>query len=119
MIIKFKNIKKSCVFFVVPGNGQVLLGMPDTAALKLINVNIDSIQAEEAECKTNTGDVRESNRTQEMHVMEKGCTNMDMDSKIKHSANGQNYKDNVNKVTNYFLSSPNVEADKRKSIEMM
>ena len=103
---------------MVPGNDQALLGMPDTAALKLINVNIDSIQAEAAECKTNTGNVRESNRTQEMHVVEKGCTNMDADSKIKHSINGQNYKDNVNRVTNFFLSSPNVEADKRKSIEM-
>ena len=51
VIIKFKNIKKRCVFFVVPGNGQTLLGMPDTAALKLININIDSIQAEKAECK--------------------------------------------------------------------
>ena len=25
VIIKFKNIKKHCVFFVVPGNGQTLL----------------------------------------------------------------------------------------------
>ena len=43
-----------CVF-VVPRNGQVLLGMPHTAALKLISINIDSIQAEVAECKTNIG----------------------------------------------------------------
>ena len=28
--IKLKNITKRCTFFVVPGNGQVLLGMPDT-----------------------------------------------------------------------------------------
>ena len=53
VVIKFKNIKKTCVFFVVPGNGQALLGMPDTAALKLININIDSIQVEVVECKTN------------------------------------------------------------------
>ena len=83
MLIKLKNIEKRCVFFVVPGNGKVLLGMPDTEALKLINVNIDSIQVEAAECKTNTGDMRESSRTQEMHVVEKGCTNTDVDSKIK------------------------------------
>ena len=44
--IKFKNSKKCCVFFVVPGNGQVLLRMPDIAALKIHNLNIDSIQAE-------------------------------------------------------------------------
>ena len=53
--------------------------MLDTAALKLINMNIDSIQAEVAQCKTNTGNMREANITQEMHVVEKGCTNMDAD----------------------------------------
>ena len=105
--------------FVVLGNGQALLGMPDTAALKLINVNIDSIQAEVAECKTNTSDIRESNIEQEMHTVEKGCTNTDADSKIKQGANSQSGKDNANKITNYFLSSPNVEADKRKSIKLM
>ena len=51
--------------------------MPDTAVLKLINVNIDSIQAEVAECKTNTGDMRKSNITQETHVGEEGCANTD------------------------------------------
>ena len=40
------------MFFVVPGNSQALLGMPDTAALKLINIYIDSIQAKVAEYKT-------------------------------------------------------------------
>ena len=50
--IKFKNSKKHCVFFVVPGNGQVLLGMPDIAALKTLNLNIDSIWAELGSCKT-------------------------------------------------------------------
>ena len=65
------------MIFVVPRNGQSLLGMPDTAAIKLININIDSIQAEVAECKINKGDARESNRTQEMHVVEKGCANTD------------------------------------------
>ena len=44
VIIKFKSLKK-CVFFVVAGNSQVLLGMPDTAALNMINFNMDSIQA--------------------------------------------------------------------------
>ena len=36
-IIRFKNFKKKCVFFVVPGNGQALLGLPDTVALNIIN----------------------------------------------------------------------------------
>ena len=41
--IKFKNFNKQCMFFVVPENGQALLGMPDTAVLNIINLNIDSI----------------------------------------------------------------------------
>ena len=49
--IQFKNITKRCMFIVVPGNGQGLLGMPDTMALNLINLNIDSIQTVAAECK--------------------------------------------------------------------
>ena len=32
-----KKNKKRCMFFVVPGNRQALLGMPDTVALNLIN----------------------------------------------------------------------------------
>ena len=41
--------------YVVPGKGQVLLGMPDTAALNIINLNNDSIQAEVISCKINRG----------------------------------------------------------------
>ena len=39
--------------------------------------------------------------------------------KIRHSANGQNHQENVNKVNNYFFSSANEEVDKRKGIELM
>ena len=39
------------MFFVVPGNGQVLLGMPDTVVLNILNLNIDSIQVEVVSCK--------------------------------------------------------------------
>ena len=68
--------------FVVLANGQVLLGMPDTAALNIITLNIDSIQTEIASCKTN--------REQEMHTMAEGCTNMDTGEINKQDANGQN-----------------------------
>ena len=44
--VEFKNSKKYCAFFVVLGNSQALLGMPDTAALNILNLNIDSIQAQ-------------------------------------------------------------------------
>ena len=36
VIINYKNNKNKHEFFVVPGNGKVLLGMPDTAALHII-----------------------------------------------------------------------------------
>ena len=57
--INFKDIKKRCMFFVVPRNGQMLLGMPDTAALQIININIDSIQAAKKECNINIGNAKE------------------------------------------------------------
>ena len=49
--------------------------MSDTAALKIINLNIDSIQAVKEECNTNIGNARESNTTQKVHMVEKSCTN--------------------------------------------
>ena len=54
--------------------------MPDTAALKVINVNIDSIHVagtQKEECNTNIGDDKESNTRLEAHVVKEGCTNMD------------------------------------------
>ena len=91
--IKFKNIMKRCIFFVVPGNGQALLGMPDTMTLNLINLNIDLIQTLAAECKTN--------KEQETHTGIEVCRNTnttrDEDSKnnnasvdIKQDTNSHN-----------------------------
>ena len=111
VVIKFKNIKKTCALFVVPGNGQVLLRMPDTAALKLININNDSIQAETLECKTN--------REKEFYAVEKGCANTDADLKAKEGTKSQNCQNNANKTINYFFWSSNADADKRKSRELM
>ena len=105
--IKFKNSKKHCVFFVVLGNGQALPGMPDIAALKMLNLNIDSIQAEIGSCKTN--------REQETHKVTEGCTNINTVGVIKQTANGQIQS---NKLINYFYSSKNTEADKRESDAM-
>ena len=62
--INFKDNKKRCDFFVVAGNGQALLGMPDTIPLKIINKNIDSIQTVKEECNPNIGDAKESNTKQ-------------------------------------------------------
>ena len=88
-------------------------------ANRLCSGTIDSIQAAKQECNTNIANAMESNTTQEMHVAEKNCTNMDADSKVNNSVNSHNDSNNVNTLTNYFLSLSNVEADKRKSIELM
>ena len=37
VIIEPKCNRKKCQFFVVPGNGQALLGMPDIDAVQIIN----------------------------------------------------------------------------------
>ena len=87
--------------------------MPDTAALNIINLNIDSIQAEIASCKTN--------REQEVQAMAEGCTNMDTGEINKQDANGQNdqnVSNNSNNSVNYFFSSSNIMADKKQSSEM-
>ena len=62
---QIQNFNKQCVFFVVPGNGQALLRMTDTAALNIINLNIDSIQKEIRNYKANRG--------QEMHTVTDDC----------------------------------------------
>ena len=91
-------------FFVVLGNGQVLLSMPDIAALKILNLNVDSIQAEVGSCKTD--------REQETHKVTEDCTNINTVGVIKQTANSQIQS---NKLINYFYSSKNTEADKRES----
>ena len=106
--IKFKYFKKKCVFFVVPGNGQALLGMPDTVVLNIVNVNIDSIKKEIGECKTNRG--------QEIHADTEDCTNKDAHSTAKQDGNGQQHQEI--KLINYFYSSNNTDADKSKSTAM-
>ena len=101
------NSKRHCVFFVVLGNSQALLRMPDIAGLNILNLNIDSIQVEVVSCKTN--------REQETHKVAEGCTNVNTVEIIKQIANCQIQS---NKLINYFYSSKNTEADKRESDAM-
>ena len=120
--IKFKNLKKRCIFFVVPRNGQVLLGMTDMAVLNIINLNIDSIQAVSPECKTN--------RRQEMHAYiencinksatrHKGYKNNNTGGINKQDTNGQSDPSDPNMSINYFYSFNNVDVVKRSSSAMM
>ena len=81
--------------------------MPDMAALNILNLNIDSIQAQEANCRTN--------REQETHKVAKDCTNTNTAGIIKQKSNGQNQS---TKLINYFFSSKEPEAEKRWSDQM-
>ena len=92
VIIDYKNNRKKCEFSVVLGNGQVLLGMPDTAALNIINVNIDSIEAEGTQrenCKTNISNAKTFNVKQEAHGAGEYHTNTDDGLKILTMTMGQ------------------------------
>ena len=109
--IQQKNITQLGTCAVIIKLKNVLLGMPDMAALNIINLNIDSIQAEVAECTTNI--------RQEMQIVSKGCAKMATDDLTTQNTNSQNGQANTNKSINYFLSSDNVDADKRKSSAMM
>ena len=85
--------------------------MPDTAALQIINLNIDSIQLEMAGCKTNI--------KQEIHTVIKGCTNTGAGVNTMQDINGQNNQSNTIKSINYFFSLANIDEDKRKSSDMI
>ena len=97
---------KICVFFVVPGNGQALLRMPDTTVLNIINLNIDSIQAEITKCK---------NKQRTGNTCCFGGLYRDTEVINKQDANGQNDQNKSNKSINYFHSSKDTDADKRKN----
>ena len=88
-----------------------MLGMSDATFLNIINLNIDSIQAEIAEGKTKT--------RQEVQTVLEGCTNRGTDAITKQDANGQKDQGATNKQINYFFFSNNTDGDKRKSKEMM
>ena len=107
VIIDYKDNTKKCEFFVVPRNGQLLLGMPDTVALKIISIKIDSIEAAsmwKEECNTNIGDAKESDTRQKAHVAKESCTNMDEDLKGTNNVNRSSNNTSKHTLTNYFLS---------------
>ena len=121
VIINYRDNKNKCEFFVVPRNGEVLLVMPDTAALNIINVNIDSIESasmQKDNYSTNINDTKYPNTKQETCEVKESCANTDEDLKSTNNANGSNSNTNPNTLINHFLSSPNIEIDKRKSIEL-
>ena len=112
VIIENKYNRKRYQFFVVPVNAQALLGMPDTDALQIININIDSIHVdaedvENSEWYINTSTTHESNTKQETSGAAKCCANTDSISKSTNNSTKSMVNTNENKPIKYFLSGPN------------
>ena len=82
--------------------------MPDPTSLDIIKVNIDSIQVEMLKGKTNN--------KQGMQANADSCTNMKRDAMNKQDANIQKDQDMPINPINYFASSRNIDADKRKAL---
>ena len=110
--IEFKDVTKHCVFFVVLGNSQVLLGIPDTMMLNIINVNFDSIQAEAVECRTNTKQEVEQDMKQHTSKVPNAVIN------TTQTPNGQIDSNNSNVVIDYFYSSQDTSGNKKDSAVM-
>ena len=92
----------------------MLFGMPDTAVLNIINVNIDFIEAagtKKENFNTNISNAKTSNVKQETYGAKESCTNTDEDLKNSNNVNGLDSNTNTDRLTNYFLSSPNIEID--------
>ena len=115
-----------CKFFVVPGSGQALLGMPDIAMLNIININCTTIVTHGANstnnCSTNTAIHQSSshiqhytNRMQEADRVEKGYANTDIISERYQISQWLLIKNNS---INHFLQGPNQDNDKRASAEI-
>ena len=95
--------------------------MQDTDELQIININIDSIDAEDvgdSEQNINTGTVQESNTKQETHGTVKCCANTDSNSKSTNNGTKSMVDATLNKPIKYFLVGPSCDTDQRKSVEL-
>ena len=98
--------------------------MPDIDALQIININIYSIDAEDAginEQNINTSATQEANTKQETHGAAKCCANTDSISNSTNNSTKSMVDTNAykqNKPTKYFLSGPGYDTDKKKSAEL-
>ena len=95
--------------------------MPATDVIQIININIDSIDAEDmgnSEWNINTGPTQESNTKQETDGALKCCANTDSISKSTNNSTKSMVNTNADKPTKYFLSGPSCDTDNRKSAKL-
>ena len=117
-----------CKFFVVPGNGQALLGMPDMDTFSIIKINCYTIGTHRNDsadnCSTKTTTLQSSKHTQHYTSMmqdvdraEKSCTNMNAISKFANKYKPR-FIDKEPNTISYFLPGPDQDNDKRDSVEI-
>ena len=113
--IEHKNKNEMCKFFVVLGNGQALLGIPDIDMLYTINVNIHSIGTEHDggsdNCCTNKAAAHSTDTTQEANKAEKCYTNTDSISKSGNTDKPM-INNKLSNTTDCFLPGPSCDSDK-------
>ena len=96
------------------------MGLPDTDVFKIININIDSKEAEVAknkECHTNMKAVQGFHIEQEKDRRWKCYINTDSISKFGNNSKKLKVKTNPNKQTKCFFAGPSSESNKRKGDE--
>ena len=95
--------------FVVPGNGQALLGMPYIDTLNIIKINIHSIDAEDVRNSKQYANMHtslRSNPRQETDGDEKCCTNTDSILKSENSNTRPMVEAKASKLIDCFLAGP-------------
>ena len=119
-------------FFVVPGNGPTLLGMPDMELLNILTISCNTIHTEkedkDANCSTNRPNTYNAGSEQHCAItgMERSCTKTNSKSncyaKTGSNSNINNSNAFIPMVNNndieYFLPGPSRENNRRASAEL-
>ena len=121
--VKCKHNKKpkTCNYFVDPGNGQALLGMPDIDILDVLTINFAriDIQTQNEQIYNKVEDEQHCNNKMQ-EAGKPGKCNVNATS-IQNSDNSSNpaVMDNDNSKIKYFLPGSRQVADKRASAEII
>ena len=92
-----KDKQKPCKFFVVPGEGPSLLGMPDVETLELLSVNCNTIEPGQMNRQINEHRMQDKSNTNKAFKDDKVYI-------VKH-----------NNDMDFFLAVPNKQADMKRS----
>ena len=118
--IEHKGNKKRCKIFIVPRNGQALLGMPDMDMLNIIKVNIHAIGTEQTgdsdNCCTNRPTSQREDTKQETDRAEKCYTKTDRISKLT-TKNKPMVDNEITNTVEYFISGPSCDSGKKRVLK--